>query len=82
MESVQVRGDPGRPEVIVLAQIEDLADHLARRGSRRSVRRPRAIAQPGITVFRVSPLPLVERLPGKAEPPADAGDILFVYRLL
>src|SRR4030095_14151564 len=63
MESVQVRGDPGRPEVIVLAQIEDLADHLARRGSRRSLWRPRPIAQSGITVLDVSPLPLIERLP-------------------
>ena len=82
MESVQVRCDPGRPEVIVLAQIEDLADHLARRGSRRSLRRPRPIAQPGVTVLRVSPLPLVERFPGNAKPPANAGDILLVRRLL
>ena len=82
MEPVQIRRDPARSEVIVLAQVEDLADHLARRRSRRSLRRPRPIAQAGVAVLGVSPLPLVERLPGNAEPAADAGDILLVCRLL
>jgi len=81
MESVQVRCDPGRPEVIMLAQIEDFTDHLARGGSRRSMRRPRPIAQPGVTVIGVSLLPLVERFPGKAEPSADAGDVSLVARV-
>jgi hypothetical protein len=82
MESLQVRGDPGRPEVIMLAQMEDLADHLARRGSRRSLWRPRPIAQSGVTVLDVSTLPLVERFPGNAESTAYPRDILFVCRLL
>ena len=30
MKPLQVVGDPSRAEVIVLAQVEDLADHLAR----------------------------------------------------
>jgi hypothetical protein len=44
MEPAQVRRNPGWSEVIVLAQIEDLADHLASRRARRSLRRPRSIA--------------------------------------
>ena len=82
MEPVQIRGDPAGSEVIVLAQVEDLADHLASRRSRRSLRRPRPIAQAGVTVLGVSPLPLVERFPGNPEPPADPRDILLVCRLL
>jgi hypothetical protein len=82
MEAMQVRRDSAWSEVIVLAQIENLADHLPRRGSRRSLRRPWPIAQPGVTVLGVSPLPLVERLPGNSEPAADSGHILLRCRVL
>ena len=82
MEPFEVGGDPTGSEVVVLTQVEDLADHLAWRGSRRSLRRPRPIAQAGVTVLGVTPLPLVERLAGNAEPAADARDILLVCRLL
>ena len=45
VKALQVVGDHARPEVIVLPQVQDLADDLARRGARRPVRRPRPIAQ-------------------------------------
>jgi hypothetical protein len=44
MEATQIRRDPAGAEVIVLTQVEDLADDLARGGSRRPLRRPRPIA--------------------------------------
>jgi hypothetical protein len=81
VEPLQVGRDPARPEVVVLAQVEDLADHLPRRRSRRPLRRPRAVAQASLTVVGVTPLPFVERLPGNAEPPADPGDVSLVARL-
>jgi hypothetical protein len=82
MESVQIRRDPAWSEVIVLAQVENLADHLACRRSRRSLWPPRPIAQAGVTVLGVSPLPFVERLPRSPEPTANSSDILLVCRLL
>ena len=75
MKPLQIRGDPAGSEVIVLAQVEDLADDLARRGSRRTLRRPGPIAQAGVTMLGMSPLPLVERFPGNPEPTAHAGDV-------
>jgi hypothetical protein len=81
MEPVPVRRDPASAEVIVLAQIENFADDVARCGSRRMLRRPRAIAQAGIPVLDVTPLPLVEGLPRNPESTADTGDVPVVGRL-
>lgn len=82
VESTQVGRDPASSEVIVLAQIQDLADHLASGRARRMLRRPRTIAQASVTVLGVSLPPLVRRFAKHPEPPADAGDILLVSRLL
>jgi len=82
MEPMQIRRDPAWSEVIVLAQVENLADHLACRRSRRSLRGPRPIAQARVTVLRVPLLPLVERFPGDSEPTADSCDIPLACRLL
>jgi hypothetical protein len=70
------------PEVIVLAKVENLADHLASRRARRSLGRPWPITQARVAVLGMSPLPLVERFPGNSEPAADAGDILLRCRVL
>src|SRR6185436_2158003 len=75
VEPTEVGRDSARAEVIVLAQVEDLADHIARRRAWRPVRRSRAIPQAGVAMLGVSPLPLVERLAGNSEPPAHASDI-------
>ena len=63
MEPEQIRCDPARSEVIVLAEIENLADYVAGCRSRRPPRRPRPIAQPGVAVLRTPPLPFVEPFP-------------------
>src|SRR5262245_20339713 len=81
VEPVQIRRDPPCSEVIVLAQVEDLADDLARGRSRRPLRCPRPIAQAGVSVLGVASLPFVKRLPGNPEAPAHAGDVSCVGRL-
>ena len=43
-------------------------------------RRARAIAQPGVTVLGVAPLPFVERFPGNPEATAYTGDVSLVGR--
>ena len=67
MEPPQIVGDPAGAEVILLAQIQDLADDLRRRGARRPVRRRGAIAQPRLAVGPVPLLPLVVGLARDAE---------------
>jgi hypothetical protein len=78
VEAMQVHRDPAGSEVIVLAQVEDLADHLTSGRSWRSLRRPRPIAQAGVSVLGMATLPLVERLPGNPEPTARPGDVSVV----
>ena len=82
MKPVQIRGDPGRSEVRMLAQVEDLADDLPSGRSGRALWRPRAIGQTGVTVLGVTPLPLIKRFARDAEPTAHSRDILLVRRLL
>jgi hypothetical protein len=82
MEPKQISRDPGWPEVIVLAQIEDLADHIRRGRSRRPLRRPGAIAQARVAVLGVAPLPLVERFSRNPEATADLRHISLARRLL
>jgi hypothetical protein len=82
MEPVQIRGNAGRPEVVVLAQIQDLADDLPRRRAGRALRRTGSIPEASVAVLGVSPFPLVERFPRDSKPTADSRDILLVRRLL
>ena len=44
MNPLQIRCNAGWPKVIVLAEVENFADYLARCRSRRTVRRPWSIA--------------------------------------
>jgi hypothetical protein len=81
-EARQVRCDAACSEVVVLPQIEDLADHLTRRRARRALRRPRTIAQADVPVLGAPPFPFVERLARNPEPPAHAGDVAIVGCLL
>src|SRR5687768_12839133 len=62
MESPQVIRDPAGAEVILLAQIQDLADHCGWRRHRTAVRHSRPIAQPRVPEAPKAPLPLVVRL--------------------
>lgn len=78
MEAVQVRRDLARPEVIVLPQVENLADDLTRGRSRRPQRRARTVAQAGAAVLGVTPLPFVEGLARNPESPAHTGDVPLV----
>ena len=62
VKALEVVGDPARPEVVVLPQIQDLAHDLAWGRPRRPMGRSRAIAQARLPV-RVKPsFPAVERL--------------------
>ena len=63
MKAPEVVGDPAGAEVIVLPQIQDLADDVARGGSRRPVWRAWPIGEPCLTLRSVSALPAVKRLP-------------------
>jgi hypothetical protein len=80
MKAQHVRRDPAGAEVIVLAEIHDLADHIARRRAGRAPRRSRAIAQAGVAVLGLTPLPFVERLARNPESPAHPGDVSLVGR--
>jgi hypothetical protein len=82
VEARQVRRDATCAEVVVLPQVEDLVDHLSRRRARRAMRRPRTIAQADVPVLDAPPFPFVERLARNPEPPAHAGDVSIVGRLL
>ena len=82
MEPIQVRRDPAGAEVIVLAQIEDFADDVARGGPRRTPRYPCPIAQACVAVLGAPPFPLVERLARNPKATAHAGDVSVIRRLL
>jgi hypothetical protein len=81
VKAQQIRRDPAGAEVVVLAEIQDLADHLARRRAGRAPWRSRAIAQARVAVLGLPPLPFVERLARNPESPAYPGDVSFVGRL-
>jgi hypothetical protein len=81
MKALQVRRDPAGAEMIVLAEVEDLADHVAGRRAGRAPWRSGAIAQAAIAVLGVPPLPFVEGLAGNPKSPAHPGDVSFVGRL-
>src|SRR5689334_10858267 len=67
VKAFQVVGDHARAEVIVLPQIQNLADHLPRGGAGRSVRRARPIVQAGRATRVKAPFPLVKGLSGDPE---------------
>jgi hypothetical protein len=58
---MQVCRDAAGSEMIVLAQVENLADDLARRGAGRMPRRSRPVAEAGVPVLGVPFPPFVER---------------------
>src|SRR5438309_7808409 len=80
--ALQVHRDLQRAEVVVLTQIDDLADDIGAGGSRAATRPRRAVAQAGITELRVAPLPAVKAGPRDAVVAAGqrdvAGDFLGV----
>jgi len=63
VKTFEIGGNLAGPEVVVLPEIQDLADDISRRRPRRVARRPSSIRQPGITVLARPLPPLVERLP-------------------
>jgi hypothetical protein len=69
-------------EVVVLAQVEDLPDHLDMGGVRAHMRPSRPVPQPLQTVGSVSAQPRVVQLPADPEVPAAhrdvAGDLLHM----
>jgi hypothetical protein len=67
MKALQVVRNLARTEVVVLPEVQQLADDLRRGGARRPVRRPGAVAQACLAVIGEPPFPLVKRLPGDAE---------------
>jgi hypothetical protein len=75
MKPRQVIGDPARAKVVVLPQIQDLADDVVRGGSRHSTRRPRPVAQTGVAMLDEPAPPLVERFSRNPEPTARARNI-------
>src|SRR5262245_16612284 len=80
MEAMQVRGDPARSEMIVLAQVENFADDLTSRGAGRMLRRARTVAEAGVTVLGVPFPPFIERFTGNPEVTAHAGDVSIIAR--
>jgi hypothetical protein len=78
MEPVQVGRDPACAEVIVLAEVENLADDLSRGGSRRPLQYTVPITQSGVSVFDVTSLPFVGCFPRDPEPTACSRDVPFV----
>ena len=63
VKPLQIIGNLARAEVVVLPEVEDLADHLHRCCSRGVVRRAGAIRQSCVAVLLIPLAPLVECLP-------------------
>ena len=72
MKPLQVVRNLARTEVVMLPEIQNLADDLLWCGSGRAVRRSGPVAQPGLPVFVEPPLPLVKRPSGNPEMAARA----------
>src|SRR5688572_17171495 len=62
VKALQIGGDPAGAEVVLLAQVQNLADDLRFRGLGRALRRSWLVAQAGRAGRLESPLPLVESL--------------------
>ncbi len=80
VEALQVRGDAASPEMVVLAQVEHLADDLGGRGMRKGSGDPRLVHQTPVPELLVTPFPLVERLPGDPEMPTCPGHVAVSVR--
>jgi len=80
----QVHGDLGRAEVVVLAQVDDLADHLGAGGVWTDPGTMGAVPEPVQAVLVVALAPLVEHLAADAVVAAGqrhvAGDLLSVTK--
>jgi hypothetical protein len=80
--ALQVHRDLRRAEVIVLAQPQDLLDHLGAGGLRRVVRLAGPVPQPGKALGLIAAQPLVEAVAADAVVPAGgrnvAADLLGV----
>ena len=75
VKALQVVGDFARPEVVLLPQIQDLADDVWRCGPRAPVGDARTVAQRGVAAVGVPLFPLIESLAGNAEMPAGVGHV-------
>ena len=80
----QVHGDLGRAEVVVLAQVDDLADHLGAGGVGADPGTVGAVPESVQAVLLIALAPLVEHLPADAVLAAGqrhvAGDLLSVTK--
>jgi hypothetical protein len=78
--ALEVHGDPGWAEVVVLAQVEDLADHLGTGGVGTDQRPVRAVPEPIQAIGVIAAPPGIEALAADAEVAAGqrhvAGDLL------
>jgi hypothetical protein len=73
--ALEVHRDLGRAEVVVLAQVEDLADHLGAGGVGTDLGPVGTVPQPVQAVGVVALAPLVEYLPADAVVAARQGDV-------
>jgi len=73
VEALEVVGDSPRAKVILLPQIQNLADDVLRRRSRTTLGYSRPVAQRCVAPFGVPLPPFVEGLPGNAKMPAGVG---------
>ena len=73
--ALEVHGDLGRAEVVVLAQVEDLLHHLDRGGPRADLRPPGPVPQPLDALVPVPAQPDVVQLPADPEVPAGHRDV-------
>jgi hypothetical protein len=74
--ALEVHGNLLRPEVVVLTEVENLADCLVRSGARADVGTAGSVAQPVHAEPVEAALPFVEDLPRDAVIPAGQGDVV------
>src|SRR5579862_5350998 len=75
MKALQVVRNLARTEVVVLPEVQHLADDLRRGRARCPTRRPRSVAQADRPVFLEPPRPFVEQLAREAEMSAGAATL-------
>ncbi len=73
--ALEVHGDLGRTEVVVLSEMDDLAHHLSLGGVRANQRPVRPLAKAFRPELLISTQPEVERVPGDPEVPAGHSDV-------
>ena len=72
--ALEVHGDSLRPEVVVLSQVDDLANHLLLGRLWAEVRPPRAVTQTLDAKFLIALAPLIEASSADAVIAAGPGD--------